>query len=251
MYRDRRVVVVMPAYNAARTLRRTFDEVMAQGLVDELIVVDDASTDATAELAAALPRTRLLVHEKNRGYGANQKTCYRAALEAGADVVVMVHPDYQYTPRLLPAMVALVGGDVYPCVLGSRILGGGALAGGMPWWKYASNRALTLLENWLLGSKLSEFHTGYRAFSAALLRELPLEHNSDDFVFDNQVLAEILWRGHEIAEITCPTSYFPEASSINFARSVRYGLGCLATGAEFRLARWGLRASPRFPRPPA
>jgi glycosyltransferase involved in cell wall biosynthesis len=248
MYRDRRVVVVMPAYNAARTLRRTYDEVMAQGLVDELIVVDDASTDATARIAAELPKARLLVHERNRGYGANQKTCYRAALEAGADVVVMVHPDYQYTPRLLPSMVALVGGDVYPCVLGSRILGGGALAGGMPWWKYVANRALTLLENWLLGAKLSEFHTGYRAFSAALLRELPLERNSDDFVFDNQVLAEILWRGHAIAEITCPTSYFPEASSINFARSVRYGLGCLATGVEFRLARWGLRASPRFPR---
>ena len=175
MYRDRRVVVVMPAYNAARTLRRTFDEVMAQDLVDELIVVDDGSTDATAQLAAELPHTRVLVHEKNRGYGANQKTCYRAALEAGADVVVMVHPDYQYTPKLLPALVALVGGDVYPCVLGSRILGGGALAGGMPWWKYAANRALTLLENWLLGSKLSEFHTGYRAFSAELLRALPLE----------------------------------------------------------------------------
>lgn len=247
MYRDRRVVVVMPAYNAARTLRRTYDEVMAQGLVDEIILVDDASTDATAALAATLPQTRLLVHARNRGYGANQKTCYRAALEAGADVVVMVHPDYQYTPRLLPAMVALVGGDVYPCVLGSRILGGGALAGGMPWWKYVSNRALTLLENWLLGSKLSEFHTGYRAFSAALLRELPLEHNSDDFVFDNQVLAEILWRGHAIAEITCPTAYFAEASSIDFARSVRYGVGCLATGVEFRLARSGWRASPRFP----
>jgi glycosyltransferase involved in cell wall biosynthesis len=247
MYRDRRVVVVMPAYNAARTLRRTFDEVMAQGLVDELIVVDDASTDETARLAAELPKTRVLVHEKNRGYGANQKTCYRAALEAGADVVVMVHPDYQYTPRLLPALVALVGGDVYPCVLGSRILGGGALAGGMPWWKYAANRALTLVENWLLGSKLSEFHTGYRAFSAELLRHLPLEHNSDDFVFDNQVLAEILWRGHAIAEVTCPTAYFAEASSINFVRSVRYGFGCLATGLEFRLARWGLRASPRFP----
>jgi glycosyltransferase involved in cell wall biosynthesis len=248
MYRNRRVVVVMPAYNAARTLRRTFDEVMAQDLVDELIVVDDASTDDTAKLAAELPRARVLVHERNRGYGANQKTCYRAALEAGADVVVMVHPDYQYTPRLLPALVALVGGDVYPCVLGSRILGGGALAGGMPWWKYVANRALTLVENWLLGSKLSEFHTGYRAFSADLLRELPLEHNSDDFLFDNQVLAEILWRGHAIAEVTCPTLYFPEASSIDFGRSVRYGLGCLATGLEFRLARWGWIASPRFPR---
>jgi len=246
MYRDRRVVVVMPAYNAARTLRRTYDEVMAQGIVDELIVVDDASTDETVKVAATLPHTTLIVHEKNSGYGANQKTCYRAALEAGADIVVMVHPDYQYTPKLLPAMVALVGGDIYPCVLGSRILGGGALRGGMPLWRYVSNRLLTLAENWLLGSKLSEFHTGYRAFSAELLRALPLDRNSDDFLFDNQVLAEILWRGSEIAEITCPTLYFPEASSINFARSVRYGLGCLATGLEFRLARWGLRASERF-----
>jgi len=247
MYRDRRVVVVMPAYNAARTLRRTYDEVMAQGIVDELIVVDDASTDETVQIAATLPGVKLRVHDRNRGYGANQKTCYRAALEAGADIVVMVHPDYQYTPRLLPSLISLIGGDVYPCVLGSRILGGGARRGGMPWWKYVSNRVLTLVENWLLGSKLSEFHTGYRAFSAALLRELPLEHNSDDFLFDNQVLAEILFRGHEIAEITCPTLYFPEASSINFTRSVRYGLGCLATGVEFRLARLGLRASPRFP----
>jgi len=247
MYRDRRVVVVMPAYNAARTLRRTYEEVMAQGLVDLLIVVDDASTDETARIAAALPGTRLLVHEQNRGYGANQKTCYRAALEAGADIVVMVHPDYQYTPKLLPAMVSLVGSDVYACVLGSRILGGGARRGGMPGWKYLANRALTLAENILLGSKLSEFHTGYRAFSAPLLRELPLDANSDDFVFDNQVLAEILWRGYDIAEITCPTLYFPEASSIGFARSVRYGVGCLATGLEFRLARWGVRASARFP----
>jgi glycosyltransferase involved in cell wall biosynthesis len=249
MYRDRRVVVVMPAYNAARTLRRTYDEVMAQGIVDELIVVDDASTDQTVQIASTLPGVKLLVHDRNRGYGANQKTCYRAALEAGADIVVMVHPDYQYTPRLLPSLIGLIGGDVYPCVLGSRILGGGARRGGMPWWKYVSNRILTLVENLLLGSKLSEFHTGYRAFSAGLLRELPLEHNSDDFLFDNQVLAEILWGGHEIAEITCPTLYFPEASSINFTRSVRYGLGCLATGLEFRLARLGLRASPRFPEP--
>ncbi|HTO70554.1 MAG TPA: glycosyltransferase family 2 protein [Myxococcota bacterium] len=247
MYRDRRVVVVMPAYNAAKTLVRTYEEVMAQGIVDELIVVDDASTDETVRIAAGLPRTVLRVHEKNRGYGGNQKTCYRAALELGADIVVMVHPDYQYTPKLLPAMVALIGGDVYPCVLGSRILGGGALAGGMPIWKYVANRGLTLVENWLLGSKLSEFHTGYRAFKAELLRELPLDENSDDFVFDNQMLAEILWRGHEIAEVTCPTAYFAEASSINWKRSVQYGFGCLGTGLEFRLARWGLRSSPRFP----
>ena len=241
-------MVVMPAYNAEKTLRRTYDEVMAQGIVDQLIVVDDASKDATVQIASQLPHTIVRVHEKNRGYGGNQKTCYRAALEAGADVVVMVHPDYQYTPKLLPSMVALVGGDVYPCVLGSRILGGGALKGGMPIWKYVANRALTLTENWLLGSKLSEFHSGYRAFKADLLRELPLEQNSDDFVFDNQILAQILWAGHEIAEITCPTAYFAEASSINLQRSVRYGFGCLGTGLEFRLAKWGLRASPRFPR---
>jgi glycosyltransferase involved in cell wall biosynthesis len=248
MYRDRKVVVVMPANTAAKTLRRTYDEVMAQGMVDELIVVDDASTDDTVRIATGLPHTVVRVHERNRGYGGNQKTCYRAALDAGADIVVMVHPDYQYTPKLLPALVALVGGDVYPCVLGSRILGGGARKGGMPIWKYVSNRALTLAENWLLGSKLSEFHTGYRAFKASLLRELPLEANSDDFVFDNQVLAEILWLGHEIAEVTCPTLYFEEASSINLRNSVRYGFGCLGTGLEFRLARWGLRASPRFPK---
>ena len=247
MYRDRKVVVVMPAYNAAKTLVRTYEEVMAQGIVDDLIVVDDASKDDTVRIAGGLPHVVLRVHEKNRGYGGNQKTCYRAALEVGAHVVVMVHPDYQYTPKLLPAMVALVGGDVYPCVLGSRILGGGALAGGMPIWKYVANRGLTLVENWLLGSKLSEFHTGYRAFSADLLRELPLEANSDDFVFDNQMLAQILWGGHEIAEVTCPTAYFAEASSINWQRSVKYGFGCLGTGLEFRLARWGLRRSPRFP----
>ena len=247
MYRDKRVVVVMPAYNAERTLRRTYDEVMAQGIVDHMIVVDDASTDETVKVASTLPRTTLIVHAKNSGYGANQKTCYRAALEAGADIVVMVHPDYQYTPKLLPSMVALVACELYPCVLGSRILGGGALRGGMPLYKYVSNRLLTLAENWLLGSKLSEFHTGYRAFSASLLRSLSLDRNSDDFVFDNQMLAQILWGGAEIAEITCPTLYFPEASSINFERSVRYGLGCLATGLEFRLARWGVRASQRFP----
>jgi glycosyltransferase involved in cell wall biosynthesis len=190
----------------------------------------------------------VIVHARNSGYGANQKTCYRAALEAGAGIVVMVHPDYQYTPKLLTSMVALIGNGLYPCVLGSRILGGGALRGGMPLYKYVANRALTLAENWLLGSKLSEFHTGYRAFSASLLRALPLDRNSDDFVFDNQVLAEVFWTGANIAEITCPTLYFEEASSINFRRSVRYGLGCLWTGLEFRLARWGVRASPRFPR---
>jgi glycosyltransferase involved in cell wall biosynthesis len=244
----KKVLVVMPAYNAELTLRRTYDEVMAQGIVDEVIVVDDSSNDATAAVARTLPKARVAVHPQNRGYGGNQKTCYRLAREAGADVIIMVHPDYQYTPRLIPAMAALVAGGLYECVLGSRILGGGALAGGMPWWKYLSNRALTAVENLLLGAKLSEYHTGYRAFSRALLERLPLESNSDDFVFDNQMLAQIHWVGCTIAEITCPTKYFPEASSINFRRSVQYGLGCLATGFAFRLAAWGWRPSPLFPR---
>jgi glycosyltransferase involved in cell wall biosynthesis len=240
-----RIVVVMPAYNAAKTIERTVREL--PDTVDTRILVDDHSSDETVEIANRLG-LKVFVHDRNYGYGRNQQTCYREALACGADIVVMVHPDYQYTPKLLPALVALVGGDVYPCVLGSRILGGGARKGGMPIWKYVSNRALTLAENWLLGSKLSEFHTGYRAFKGSLLRELPLDANSDDFVFDNQVLAEILWRGHEIAEITCPTAYFEEASSIDLRNSVRYGFGCLGTGLEFRLARWGLRASPRFPK---
>lgn len=243
----KKIVVVMPAYNAEVTLRRTHEEVMAQEVVDEVIVVDDSSRDATAAVARTLPRTRVAVHAENRGYGGNQKTCYRLALAAGADVVIMVHPDYQYTPRLIPAMAALVAGGVYECVLGSRILGGGALAGGMPWWKYAANRALTAVENLLVGAKLSEFHTGYRAFSRSLLERLPLAGNSDDFVFDNQMLAQVHWAGCTIAEITCPTKYFPEASSINFRRSVRYGFGCLATGLAFRLAAWGWRRSPLFP----
>jgi glycosyltransferase involved in cell wall biosynthesis len=243
----KKIVVVMPAYNAELTLRRTYDEVMAQGMVDEVIVVDDSSHDATVTIARTLPHTRVAVHPENRGYGGNQKTCYRLALEAQADVIIMVHPDYQYTPRLIPAMAALVAGDLYPCVLGSRILGGGALAGGMPWWKYFSNRALTAAENLLLGAKLSEYHTGYRAFSRALLESLPLEENSDDFVFDNQMLAQIHWTGCTIAEITCPTKYFPEASSINFRRSVRYGFGCVGTGLAFRLAAWNWRRSRLFP----
>ncbi|MBM4143470.1 MAG: glycosyltransferase family 2 protein [Lentisphaerae bacterium] len=248
MYRNLKVVVVMPAYNAATTLRRTHAEVLAQDVVDLVIVVDDASDDGTAAIAGSLPRTEVRVHPRNRGYGANQKTCYRLALDAGADVVIMVHPDYQYTPRLIPAMVALVGSGLYPCVLGSRILGGCALQGGMPPWRYVANRALTLAGNWLLGSKLSEFHTGYRAYAASLLRELALDADSDDFVFDNQILAQILWAGHTIAEVSCPTRYFPEASSINFRRGVRYGFGCLATAAEFRLARMRLLRSRRFPR---
>jgi glycosyltransferase involved in cell wall biosynthesis len=247
MFKDKKVVCIMPAYNAAQTLRRVYDEVMAQNVVDLVVIVDDASNDETAAIAATLRNAIVHVHERNMGYGANQKTCYALALDHGADIVVMVHPDYQYTPMLIPAMVSMIGSGLYQCVLGSRILGGYAVKGGMPWWKYVSNRFLTLAENLLIGAKLSEFHTGYRAFSSDLLRRLPLDRNSDDFVFDNQVLAEIWWFGYQIAEVSCPTKYFPEASSIDFTRSVRYGLGCLATGVAYRLAKWGLVGSPLFP----
>jgi glycosyltransferase involved in cell wall biosynthesis len=240
MLNDRKIVVVMPAYNAARTLRQTYEEVMAHGIVDLVIVVDDASQDETVAVARGLDRVQVEVHPINRGYGANQKTCYRLALAAGADIIIMIHPDYQYTPQLIPAMAALIASELYPCVLGSRILGGGALRGGMPWWKYVSNRFLTFVENLLLGAKLSEYHTGYRAFARNLLERLPLETNSDDFVFDNQVLAQVLSLGCPIGEVTCPARYLPEASSINFRRSVIYGLGCLSTAVRFRLARWGL-----------
>jgi glycosyltransferase involved in cell wall biosynthesis len=237
MLNGQKIVVVMPAYNAARTLKRTYDEVMAQGIVDLVIVVDDASGDETVAIARTLDRVQIEVHPENRGYGGNQKTCYRLAVEAGADIVVMIHPDYQYTPKLLPVMVSLVASGLYPCVLGSRILGGGALRGGMPLWKYVANRFLTLAENVLMGAKLSEYHTGYRAFSRELLERLPIEKNSDDFVFDNQILAQILWLGSRIGEVTCPAQYLPEASSINFRRSVRYGLGCLATALQYRCAK--------------
>jgi glycosyltransferase involved in cell wall biosynthesis len=247
MYRDKKVVVVMPAYNAARTLKLTYDEVMAQEIVDLVVVVDDASKDDTTAIARTLPNTLVHTHAVNRGYGANQKTCYRAALEAGADIVVMVHPDYQYTPKLIPAMASLIGNGLYSCVLGSRILGGFALQGGMPAWKYVANRFLTWAENVLLGAKLSEYHTGYRAFSRELLEQLPLDEGSDDFVFDNQVLAQIVWLGRTIAEVSCPTRYEPESSSINFRRSAVYGFGCLGTGLSFRLAKWGLRRSKLFP----
>jgi glycosyltransferase involved in cell wall biosynthesis len=240
MLDGQKIVVVMPAYNAARTLRQTYDEVMAHGIVDLVIVVDDASQDETVAIARTLDRVQVEVHPENRGYGANQKTCYRLALAAGADIIIMIHPDYQYTPQLIPAMAALVASGLYPCVLASRILGGGALRGGMPWWKYISNRFLTLVENLLLGAKLSEYHTGYRAFARNVLERLPLEANSDDFVFDNQVLSQVIALGWAIGEVTCPARYLPEASSINFRRSVRYGFGCLATGLRFRFARWGL-----------
>jgi len=213
-----------------------------------VIVVDDASRDETVAIARTLPRVQVEVHPENRGYGGNQKTCYHLALAAGADIVVMIHPDYQYAPSLLPAMASLVASGLYPCVLGSRILGGGALQGGMPVWKYVANRFLTLVENLLLGAKLSEYHTGYRAFARELLERLPLEKNSDDFVFDNQILAQVLWLGCPIGEVTCPARYLPEASSINLRRSIYYGLGCLATALEYRWARIFGR-SYLFPKP--
>lgn len=250
MFENLKVVVVMPAYNAAQTLRRTYDEVIAQGIVDLVIVVDDASQDRTTEIAKSLPNVIVHTHPVNLGYGANQKSCYRLALDEGADIVIMVHPDYQYTPKLIPAMASLIGNGLYPCVLGSRILGGYALKGGMPLWKYVANRILTFIENILLGAKLSEYHTGYRAFSRSILEQLPLDRNSDDFVFDNQMLAQVLGLGAVIAEISCPTYYAPEASSISFRRSVKYGFGCLSTAITFRLAKWGLIKSVLLPDPP-
>ncbi len=250
MYKDQKIIVVMPAYNAARTLRQTFDEVMAQKIVDKVIIVDDRSSDETVAIARSLPDTIVYTHEKNKGYGGNQKSCYRLALEAGGDIIIMVHPDYQYTPQLIPAMASMIGNGLYHCVLGSRILGGYALKGGMPVWKYIANRVLTLIENILLNAKLSEYHTGFRAFSRHLLEQLPIEANSDDFVFDNQMLAQILWAGYTVAEVSCPTKYFTGASSINFFRSVRYGLGCLQTALTFRLAKMGFVTSVTFPARP-
>jgi glycosyltransferase involved in cell wall biosynthesis len=247
MLEGQKIVVVMPAYNAGDTLLKTWREVIQHEIVDLVIVVDDASRDSTLAVARTLPKVVTHAHPANRGYGANQKTCYRLALENGADIIVMVHPDYQYTPKLIPAMAGLVASGLYSCVLGSRILGGGALGGGMPLWRYVANRGLTLAGNLLMGTKLSEFHTGYRAFSRVLLERLPLADNSDDFVFDNQVLAEVAWLGLPIGEVSCPTHYAPESSSINFSRSVRYGFGCLNTALQFRLARMGLFQSKRFP----
>jgi len=247
MFKNKKIIVVMPAYNAAKTLQKTYDEVMEQGIVDLVILVDDASRDETSDIASGLPNTQVYVHKKNKGYGGNQKTCYRMALEAGADIVIMVHPDYQYTPKLIPAMATMIGNGLYHCVLGSRILGGYALKGGMPVWKYIANRFLTLAENILMGAKLSEYHTGYRAFSRELLERLSLEDNSDDYVFDNQMLAQVIWQGYTIAEVSCPTKYFTEASSITLRRSIRYGLGCLWTALIFRLARMKIIHTTLFP----
>lgn len=248
MYNDKKIVVIMPAYNAEKTLLKTYHEVMAQKIVDCVIIVDDFSVDRTADVAKNLPQSVFFKMSKNTGYGGNQKQCYRLALEQGADIVIMVHPDYQYTPKLIPAMVAMIDKGLYHCVLGSRILGRSALHGGMPLYKYIANRFLTMIENLMLGVKLSEYHTGYRAFSRELLEQLDLEHNSDDFVFDNQMLTQVIWSGATIAEVSCPTAYFPEASSINFKRSTIYGIGCLCTATRFILARFGWRKDILFSR---
>lgn len=244
MIRRKRVVVVMPAYNAGATLKRTYDEIPFD-VVDEVILVDDASRDETARMARRLG-IRTLVHPENRGYGGNQKTCYKAALSRRADVVIMLHPDYQYSPKLIPAMAHLLASGEYDVVLGSRILGGRALAGGMPFYKYVSNRLLTFVQNLLMGAKLSEYHTGYRAFTRKTLASLNWEANSDDFVFDGQMLAQVLHAGYRVGEITCPARYFAEASSINFSRSVVYGIGCVVTAIRYRLDKWGLVKSRLF-----
>jgi glycosyltransferase involved in cell wall biosynthesis len=244
MIQGKRITVVLPAYNAARTLEKTWMAV-ERTVVDDMILVDDYSRDRTVDIAQRLG-LHVICHERNMGYGGNQKTCYRAALERGADIVIMVHPDYQYAPELIPAMGWLIVTGLFDVVLGSRILGTGALEGGMPRYKYVANRLLSAFQNVLMGHKLSEYHTGYRAFSRAVLETLPLEEDGDDFVFDNQMLAQIIYFGFRIGEVTCPTRYTAESSSINLRRSIKYGLGVLYTSLEYRMNRIGLYASPRF-----
>ncbi|MBT8402166.1 MAG: glycosyltransferase family 2 protein, partial [Rhodothermia bacterium] len=244
MIHGKNIVVVLPAYQAEKTVEMTF-RAIPRDVVDHVIIVDDASTDRTVEVAKGLG-IHTIIHKRNRGYGANQKTCYAAALRAGADVVVMLHPDYQYDPRLITSMAGMIACEVYDCVLGSRILGSTALRGGMPIYKYLANRLLTTVQNIMIGSKLSEFHTGYRAFSREVLETLPLNANSDDFVFDNQMLVQIVANDFQIGELSCPTKYFAEASSINFRRSVVYGFGVLQTSISYRLWRWGVSRSELF-----
>jgi glycosyltransferase involved in cell wall biosynthesis len=244
MVRDKRVAVVLPAYNAAKTLETTYNEI-PHDIVDEIILVDDASTDTTASIARSL-KIKTIVHTQNKGYGGNQKTCYKATLESNADIIIMLHPDYQYTPKLISAMAYLLESGEFDVVLGSRILGGKAIKGGMPIYKYVSNRILTLLQNLILGAKLSEYHTGYRAYSRRVLQLIPWSNNSDDFVFDNQLLSQAIYAGFRIGEITCPAKYFHDASSINLVRSIEYGFGCLLTAIQFRLARWNLFTSRIF-----
>ena len=239
MINNKKVVVVLPAYNAAKTLEITYNEIDFS-IVDEVILVDDNSKDETIQEAHRLGIHHIISHEVNKGYGGNQKTCYNKALELGADIVIMLHPDYQYTPKLIPSMSHLIANDLYQVVLGSRILGKGALVGGMPWYKYIANRLLTLFQNVMMNAKLSEYHTGYRAFSREVLEKVNYIANSDNFVFDNQMLAQIWYAGYEIAEITCPTKYFEEASSINIKNSSIYGLGVLKTSIQYRLQKWGL-----------
>ena len=239
MINNKKVVVVLPAYNAAKTLEITYNEIDFN-IVDDVILVDDLSKDATVEVGKSLGIKHIVVHEKNTGYGGNQKSCYKKALEIGGDIVIMLHPDYQYTPKLIPAMANLLASDLYHVVLGSRILGKGALKGGMPLIKYIANRGLTFIQNILMGAKLSEYHTGYRAFSKEILETIAFEKNSDNFVFDNQMLAQIWYAGYEIAEITCPTKYFADASSISLKSSSIYGIGVLKTSLQFRFQKWGL-----------
>ena len=239
MIQGKKVVVVLPAYNAALTLEQTYREIPFD-LVDEVVLVDDAGGDNTLEVGAKLGIKHLIQHEKNCGYGGNQKTCYRKALDLGADIVIMLHPDYQYTLKLIPAMAHLVATGIYPVVLGSRILGKGAIEGGMPWVKYVANRILTLAQNLLIDQKLSEYHTGYRAFSREVLEQIAWERNSDNFLFDNQIMAQIVSKNIKIGEISCPTKYFPEASSIGLKNSAVYGLGCLGVSVRYRLHRWGI-----------
>lgn len=245
MIEGKKVVVVMPAYNASQTLEDTYKEIPFD-LVDEVVVVDDCSHDNTSEKAREIGIKHIIRHEENKGYGGNQKTCYNEALKLGADIVIMVHPDYQYTPKLIPSMCYLIANDVFPVVLGSRILGTGALKGGMPVYKYIANRFLTLFQNLLIGAKLSEYHTGYRAFSKEVLQQIDYEANSDNFVFDNQMLSQILYKKYPIAEVTCPTKYFDEGSSINLSNSITYGLGVLKVSFEHRLQRMGILKLKRY-----
>jgi glycosyltransferase involved in cell wall biosynthesis len=245
MIKGRRIAVVMPAYNAEKTLKRTFDEI-PHDLVDDIILVDDGSWDNTVEIARSLD-IRTIIHPENIGYGGNQKTCYATALGLGADIIIMLHPDYQYTPKLVTAMASLLAEGLFDCVLGSRILGIGALEGGMPLHKFVANRFLTLVQNLLLRYKLSEYHTGYRAFTREVLESLPIAQNSDDFVFDNQMLSQIIYLGYSIGEISCPTLYMEDSSSINLRNSIIYGLGVLKTSITYRLCKWGWMSSSLFP----
>jgi len=242
MISGKKIVVVLPAYNAAKTVERTFKEIPFD-IVDDVVLVDDMSSDNTAAVAAILNIRHIIIHERNKGYGGNQKTCYEKAKELGADIVIMLHPDYQYTPKLIHSMAYMIANDLYPVVFGSRILGKGALKGGMPWYKYFANRTLTFIQNLLFNQKLSEYHTGYRAFSKEVLRAVDYKRNSNDFIFDNQMIAQIFFKGFEIGEITCPTKYFPEASSINIKRSIIYGFGVLKVSMQYRLAKWGIYKS--------